>query len=49
MAAQAPRVDVNQLEVSELPGEDAVGSQVRQRQKSLTIGAVCKALAQEFP
>ncbi len=48
MAAQAPRVDVNQLEV-ELPGEDAVGSQVRQRQKSLTIGAVCKALAQEFP
>ncbi len=48
MATQAPQVDVNQLEV-ELSGEDAGPSQVRQRQKSLTIGAVCKALAQEFP
>src|SRR5271169_5677921 len=48
MAAQAPQVDVNELEV-ELSGEGTENAQIRQRQKSLTIGAVCKALAQEFP
>jgi DNA-binding transcriptional MerR regulator len=49
MATQVPRADVGELEV-ELEGEDAAGrSGIHQRQKSLTIGAVCKALAQEFP
>jgi DNA-binding transcriptional MerR regulator len=43
MAAQAPRADVGELEV------EMGHSEIRQRQKSLTIGAVCKALAQEFP
>ena len=47
MAAQAPQADVGGLEVEleDQPGEP----EIRQRQKSLTIGAVCKALAQEFP
>jgi DNA-binding transcriptional MerR regulator len=49
MATQAPRADADELGV-ELAGEDSpAGSQIQQRQKSLTIGAVCKALAQEFP
>jgi len=49
MATQVPHADVGQLEV-ELEGEDAAERpEIRQRQKSLTIGAVCKALAQEFP
>ena len=50
MASQATHAEeVEQLEV-ELGSEPAaVGAELRQRQKSLTIGAVCKALAQEFP
>ncbi len=49
MATQVPRANVDELEI-ELAGEDAAAHPgVRQRQKSLTIGAVCKALAQEFP
>ena len=49
MATQATPADPGGLEV-ELPGPDpAAGGEVRQRQKSLTIGAVCKAVAQEFP
>jgi DNA-binding transcriptional MerR regulator len=49
MATQATSADADGLEV-ELPGTDpATGAEIRQRQKSLTIGAVCKALAQEFP
>src|SRR5450755_2222007 len=49
MATQATPADAGGLEV-ELPGADAAaGTEIRQRQKSLTIGAVCKALAQEFP
>src|ERR1035438_4560169 len=53
MAAQATptnltttgRLDVELL-VDEIP---AGGAELGKRQKSLTIGAVCKALAQEFP
>ena len=45
MATQAPGSDAEQLEV-EL---DAQAPELGKRQKSLTIGAVCKALAQEFP
>ena len=49
MATQAPGADADELGV-ELAGEDSpAGSQIQQRHKSLTIGAVCKALAQEFP
>ena len=49
MATQAPQADVGELEV-ELGRRGAPGrTEIRQRQKSLTIGAVCKALAQEFP
>ncbi len=49
MSTQATPADADGLEV-ELPGTDpAAGAEIRQRQKSLTIGAVCKALAQEFP
>jgi DNA-binding transcriptional MerR regulator len=45
MATQAPGSEAEQLEV-EL---DAQAPELAKRQKSLTIGAVCKALAQEFP
>ena len=45
MAAQATPSDAEQLEV-ELAAQDP---EPAKRQKSLTIGAVCKALAQEFP
>jgi len=49
MATQAPRADADELGI-ELAGEDSpAGAQIQQRQKSLTIGAVCKAVAQEFP
>jgi DNA-binding transcriptional MerR regulator len=49
MATQATPTGAGGLDV-ELPGADAAaGGEIRQRQKSLTIGAVCKALAQEFP
>jgi DNA-binding transcriptional MerR regulator len=56
MAAQASQAGVGELDVelasdgsadrSEIGGTAGEG---RSRQKSLTIGAVCKALAQEFP
>jgi DNA-binding transcriptional MerR regulator len=45
MAAQAPQSGVDDLDL-EIAGEPA---ETGKRQKSLTIGAVCKALAQEFP
>jgi DNA-binding transcriptional MerR regulator len=49
MATRAPQADVGELEV-ELQSRDPAGrSEIQQRQKSLTIGAVCKALTQEFP
>jgi DNA-binding transcriptional MerR regulator len=51
MAAQAPQpeVEVERLNAElERTGEMADGATAR-RQKSITIGAVCKALAQEFP
>jgi DNA-binding transcriptional MerR regulator len=50
MAVQATPTDAEQLEV-ELDAQAPASSEVdpAKRQKSLTIGAVCKALAQEFP
>jgi DNA-binding transcriptional MerR regulator len=50
MPAQATPSDAEQLEV-ELAAQAPSSSEVdpAKRQKSLTIGAVCKALAQEFP
>jgi DNA-binding transcriptional MerR regulator len=50
MAAQATPTDAERLEV-ELDAQAPPSSEVEpgKRQKSLTIGAVCKALAQEFP
>jgi DNA-binding transcriptional MerR regulator len=45
MAAQAPQAGVDDLDL-EIAGEP---QETGKRQKSLTIGAVCKALAQEFP
>jgi DNA-binding transcriptional MerR regulator len=47
MTAQATPSDVGELDI-EL-GEPAEGQELAKRRKSLTIGAVCKALAQEFP
>jgi len=47
MAIPAPQAGVGELEI-EISG-DAGRPEVGKRQKSLTIGAVCKALAQEFP
>jgi DNA-binding transcriptional MerR regulator len=57
MAAKAPRAAVQELDVEELGAAAAegrtrsarAGADGAKRQKSLTIGAVCKALAQEFP
>jgi DNA-binding transcriptional MerR regulator len=46
MAAQAPQAGVEDLDLAITPGEPA---ETGKRHKSLTIGAVCKALAQEFP
>jgi DNA-binding transcriptional MerR regulator len=46
MAAQAPQAGVEDLEIEIGAGELP---ETGKRQKSLTIGAVCKALAQEFP
>jgi len=43
------QVDAARLEVELEPAEAVDGSPVGRRDKSLTIGAVCKALAQEFP
>jgi DNA-binding transcriptional MerR regulator len=51
MAAHATPADQEPLEL-ELPGageDPGVHAELAKRQKSLTIGAVCKALAQEFP
>jgi DNA-binding transcriptional MerR regulator len=48
MAAQATSTDADQPEL-EVAGRQASGEEPAKRQKSLTIGAVCKALAQEFP
>src|ERR1039457_3169466 len=48
MAPQVPQADVTELE-HELTLTGATGAGGGARQKSLTIGAVCKALAQEFP
>ena len=49
MATQATPADAGGLDLELPAGEQAAGAEIRQRQKSLTIGAVCKALAQEFP
>jgi len=49
MAAQATPSDAEQLEVELAAQADEGASGSSKRQKSLTIGAVCKALAQEFP
>src|SRR5277367_3603334 len=49
MSTHATPAEVEQLEAELGSGQPAVGAEIRQRQKSLTIGAVCKALAQEFP
>src|SRR2546429_3068263 len=46
MAAQAPQAGVDDLDLEIGSGEPPESGK---RQKSLTIGAVCKALAQEFP
>src|SRR6195256_3622451 len=46
MAAQAPQAGVEELELEISAGEPREGGK---RQKSLTIGAGCKALAPEFP
>src|SRR6195256_2208334 len=46
MAVQASQAGVEELE---LEIEAGVHGELGKRQKSLTIGAVCKALAQEFP
>jgi len=49
MAAQASQAELGQLEVELGSAGSGDRSEAGQRQKSLTIGAVCKALAQEFP
>ena len=51
MALQAHTTDAEQLEAELAAQAPASSSEVElgKRQKSLTIGAVCKALAQEFP
>jgi DNA-binding transcriptional MerR regulator len=49
MSTQATPAEVEQIEL-ELAEQEHVGqTEPGKRQKSLTIGAVCKALAQEFP
>jgi DNA-binding transcriptional MerR regulator len=49
MAVPASQTGVGELEI-DISGDAAAGRpEVAKRQKSLTIGAVCKALAQEFP
>src|SRR5271154_4551399 len=49
MAVQATPGDAQQIELELAEQGQADGVEVAKRQKSLTIGAVCKALAQEFP
>jgi DNA-binding transcriptional MerR regulator len=48
MSTQATPAEVEQIEL-ELAEQEHAGGEPSKRQKSLTIGAVCKALAQEFP
>ena len=49
MSTQATPAEVEQIEL-ELAEQEHVGqTEPGKRQKSLTIGAVCKAIAQEFP
>jgi DNA-binding transcriptional MerR regulator len=45
---QTPQADVERLN-AELEQSGGTSASARMRQKSITIGAVCKALAQEFP
>ncbi len=50
MALQTTPADEHQIELELAEQADAgVGEELGKRRKSLTIGAVCKALAQEFP
>src|SRR6202020_2225407 len=54
MATRASQADVEELEAAAAaaggrPTRDGDEIEPGARQKSLTIGAVCKALAQEFP
>jgi DNA-binding transcriptional MerR regulator len=49
MSTQATPAEVEQIELELAEQEHAGGGEPSKRQKSLTIGAVCKALAQEFP
>ena len=49
MATRTPQAAMGELDVEQGGERPAGRSEVRQRHKSLTIGAVCKALAQEFP
>src|SRR5690348_10242782 len=49
MAAKAPQADTQEIDVDELAAAADGERSGAARQKSLTIGAVCKALAQEFP
>ena len=49
MAVQNTGADPLQLEVELPPDGVAAPGDSGKREKSLTIGAVCKALAQEFP
>ena len=50
MALQTTPADEHQIELELAEQGDAgVGEELGKRRKSLTIGAVCKALAQEFP
>jgi DNA-binding transcriptional MerR regulator len=48
MTVNATPADLGELDV-ELTGDSPGGPELAKRRKSLTIGAVCKALAQEFP
>jgi len=49
MAAQSTPADVDALAVGPAAEDQAGEPELGKRRKSLTIGAVCKALAQEFP
>ena len=49
MAAQATPADGDGLEIELADPAAGAPGELGKRQKSLTIGAVCKALAQEFP
>jgi len=49
MSTQATPAEVEQIELELAEQEHAGRVELGKRQKSLTIGAVCKALAQEFP